>query len=121
VVEHPNAGVLRKGFEAFSKRDTATLTDLFSEGIVGHVAGSSPFSGEHRGRDAWFAVLRRIGELNGGTWRSEVHDIVGNDTHAVALTRAAASREGKQLDLLGSHVYHVRGGEVTEARWFWQD
>lgn len=31
-----------------------------------------------------------------------------------------ASREGKQLDLLGSHVYHIRTGKITEAWWFWQ-
>ena len=121
MAEHPNVGLLRKGFEAFAKRDMATLTELFSESLVGHVAGNSPFSGEHKGRDAWFAVLRRIGELSEGTWRSEVHDVLANDEHAVALTRATASREGKQLDLLGAHTYHVSNGKVTEAWWFWQD
>lgn len=121
MADHPNAVLLRGAFQAFTAADIAALTATFHEDLQGHIAGDNPFAGDHRGRDTWFGLLRRLGELSGGTWKSEVHDIVANDRHAIALTHVTASRDGKQLDLLGAHVYHVIKGKITEAWWVWQD
>jgi ketosteroid isomerase-like protein len=121
MAEHPNVGFLRKGYEAFAKRDMATLRDIFSQDVVWHHAGTSPISGEYRGRDAVFAFFARLAELSGGTFRIELHDVLGNDEHGVALSRETASRQGKQLDSLGVHVYHVRDGKITEAWSVMQD
>jgi len=52
MADHPNAALLRKGYDAFAKGDTATLTDLFSEDVVWHLPGRNLISGEHKGRDA---------------------------------------------------------------------
>ncbi len=98
MAEHPNVGLFRKGYEAFAKGDMATLRELFSEDVVWHVSGNSPISGEYRGQDAVFAFFARIAELSGGTFRIDLHDVVANDEHAVALVRSTASRQGKQLD-----------------------
>lgn len=49
MVDHPNAELLRKGYEAFDKGDMAVLTELFAENVVWHAPGDSPISGEHRG------------------------------------------------------------------------
>lgn len=119
--EHPNVGLVRKGYEAFAKGDMATLTEMFTENVVWHVAGNSPLSGEHRGRDAVFAFFRLTAELSGGTYRVELHDALANDEHAVGLSRATASRQGKQLDSLDVETYHVRNGKITEAWSFVQD
>ena len=115
MAEHPNVGLTRKGYEAFAKGDMATLRELFSENVVWLTSGNNPLSGEHRGRDAVFAMFARSAELSGGTVRMEVHDVLANDEHAVALVRATASRQGRQLDLLEIAVYHVSNGRVTEA------
>ena len=44
MAEHPNVGFLRKGYEAFAKGDMATLTDMYSQDVVWHHAGTSPIS-----------------------------------------------------------------------------
>ncbi len=116
MADHPNAALLRRGYAAFASGDMATLTDLFSEDVVWHVPGNSQISGEHRGRDAVFAVFARTAELSGGTFKIELHDALANDEHAVALAAATASREGKPYDQRECTVYHVSGGKVTE---FW--
>ena len=116
MADHPNATLLRKGYEAFASGDMATLTELFAEDVVWRVSGNSQISGEHRGRDAVFAMFAKTTQLSGGTFKIELHDVLANDEHAVALTRATASREGKQYDALDTDVYHVSGGKVTE---FW--
>lgn len=121
MAEHPNVALLKKGYEAFAKGDMATLTELFSENVVWHMAGSNPISGEHRGRDAVFAFFAKVTQLTGGTFKSELHDVLANDEHGVALTRATASRQGRQLNSLDTAVYHTGDGKVTEAWSFAQD
>jgi hypothetical protein len=121
MAQHPNAMVLRRGYEAFDKGDVATLTEVFSGDVVWHQSGSSPISGEYRGRDAVLAFLGRLAALTGGTYRVELHDVLANDEHGVALSRETGSRQGKQLDALTVQVYHIRDGKVTEAWSSFQD
>ena len=121
MADHPNAALLRKGYDAFAKGDTATLTDLFSEDVVWHLPGRNLISGVHKGRDAVFAVFAKTMELTGGTFKIDLHDIVANDEHTVSLSRASASRQGKQLDLRGVDIYHIRNGKVTEMWSFSED
>ena len=121
MADHPNATLLRNGYEAFGKGDMATITELFSEDVVWHAPGNSQLSGVHRGRDAVFAIFAKTTQLSGGTFKIEVHDVLANDEHAVALTRATASREGKTYDSLDTDVYHVSGGKVTEWWSFVED
>ncbi len=121
MAEHPNVALLRRGYEAFGKGDMATITDLFAEDVVWHLPGNNPISGDHKGRDAVFAVFAKVAELTGGTFKIELHDALANDQHAVALTRATASRQGKQINVLESAIYHVRNGKVTEFWSFSQD
>ncbi len=121
MADHPNATLLRKGYEAFGAGDMATITELFREDVVWHLAGNNPLSGVHRGRDAVFAIFAKTTQLSGGTFKVDVHDVLANDEHAVALTRATASREGKQYDSLDTDVYHVSGGKVTEWWSFAED
>jgi ketosteroid isomerase-like protein len=115
MAEHPNASLLSKGYEAFAKGDMATLTGIFGEDAVWHQSGTSPLSGEYRSRDAVFAFLARFAELSGGTFRVELHDVLANDEHGVALSRETASRQGKQLDSPSVQVYHIRDGKIREA------
>ena len=120
MAEHPNVGLLKRGYEAFAKGDMATLTELFSENIVWHVPGNNLISGEHRGRDAVFAFFGQIAQLSGGTYQVKLHDALANDEHAVALARVTGSRQGKQIEILDVAVYHISDGKVTEA-WSFAD
>ena len=114
MAEHPNAALLKKGYEAFAKGDMATLTQLFAEDVAWHLPGNNPLSGEHKGRDAVFAVFAKVGQISGDTFKIDLHDVVANDEHAVALQRVTGSRQGKRLDALNAEVYHVKNGRITE-------
>ena len=121
--EHPNATLLRKAHELFAKRDVVGLRELLSEDIVWHNAGDNPLSGDHRGFDAVFAMFAKNLELNEGTGRFEVHDVLANDEHAVALLRANSRRPavGKELHVKEIHVCHVREGKIVELWVFAED
>jgi hypothetical protein len=114
---HSNEDLLRRGYEAFSKGDMQTLDELFADDIVWHVGGRNQLSGDYRGKEDVFNLFGRWAELSGGTLSVELHDVLANDEHAVALQRGTGSREGRTIDDNGVGVYHVRDGKVTEA-WF---
>lgn len=114
---HPNEDLVRRGFAAFGTGDMATLGELFADDIVWHGGGRSPISGDYKGKDEVFGLFAQLGERAGGTFRIDVHDVLANDKHVVALTTETGEREGKTLVDNGAQVFHVQGGKVTET-WF---
>jgi uncharacterized protein len=114
MAEHPNVARIRDGFAAFAQGDFAVLTDLFADDVVWHVGGRSQLAGEYRGREAVFAFFGKIMEVTEGSFRLDVHAILADDDHAVALTFGTASRGGRSLTDQAAHVFHVRDGKVTE-------
>ena len=92
---HPNEELVRSAFEAFANGDTDTLRQLIDQDAVWHTPGRNQLSGDHRGVDAILGFFAKTMELSGGTFRIDVHDIVANDNHAVALFDARAEREDR--------------------------
>jgi hypothetical protein len=112
---HPNEELLRKGYDAFGRGDMRTIQSLFAEDIVWHFPGRGPLAGDYKGVGEVMAWLGRSVELTGGTLRLEIHDILANDEHGVALTRATAERGGKRLADDGVSVFHIREGKAVEV------
>lgn len=111
---HPNEDLVRRGYEAFGRGDMATLNELFSDDLVWHVPGHNPLSGDFRGKDEVFSTFQKVGELSGGTFKLDIHAILADDEHAVALTRSIGQREGKSLEDNTVQVFHLKDGKVTE-------
>lgn len=112
---HPNEDLLRRGYDAFGRGDMAAIAELFADDIVWHFPGNNPLAGDYKGRDNVLAFFGKSVEQAGGTLRVEVHDILANDEHGVALTRSTAQRGGKSLDDLGVQVFHIRDGKAVES------
>ena len=51
----------------------------------------------------------------GGTFRIDLHDVVANDEHAVAIYVTRGEREGRTLEARQVLVSHIRNGKLTEA------
>jgi uncharacterized protein len=117
---HPNEDLVRRGYAAFGAGDMAALDDLFADEVIWHVGGRGPLSGDFAGKDAVFAYFGRLAQETGGSLRIDIHDLLANDEHVVALTTSSAERQGKSLtDSTAVQVFHVRDGKVTET-WFTQ-
>ncbi|MGH2930796.1 MAG: nuclear transport factor 2 family protein, partial [Solirubrobacteraceae bacterium] len=82
--------------------------------VVWRFAGRGPVSGEHRGIDAVLGAFAEIAQRSGGTFRVELHDVLANDEHAVALVERTARHNGRELRSRGADVFHIRGGQVVE-------
>jgi uncharacterized protein len=114
---HPNEDLVREGFAAFGRGDMDALRDqTFADDVRWHIPGRSPLAGDYQGIDQVLQFFGRLAELTGGTFSVEVHDVLANDEHAVALVTARAERAGKQQ--LNDNIvltYHVRDGKLSEV------
>jgi len=116
MAEHPNVARIRDGYAAFAKGDFAVLNDLFAEDVVWHEAGRNQLSQEYRGRDAVYGFFGKLMEVTEGTFHIDLHAVLADDEHGVALVRMTLSRGGKTATTNDAHVFHLRDGKVTE---FW--
>jgi ketosteroid isomerase-like protein len=111
-----NITALRRGYEAFGNGNLDLLRDeLFDPDIVWHAPGRHPLAGDFHGTDAVIALFVRQFEETGGTFKVEIHDILGSDDHAVALGTVTAERNGKSLNEPYAHVCHFRDGKLKES------
>ncbi len=127
---HRNEELVRQGFKAFQQGDMETLSQLFADNATWHSAGDSPVSGVFTGKDEIFANFGEV-QQRVDTLEQDIHDVLANDDHAVALVKVKATRDGKQLEQDQAFVFHVDDEKVQsvwllnfdtrEADEFWSD
>ena len=113
---HPNADLIRKGFEAFAAGDMAALDALIADDAKWHASGRTPVSGDFEGKEAIFGFFARIAKES-DTFEQALHAVLADDEHAVALVKTTAARGGKELKYDTVFVFHVTEGKLTET-WF---
>ena len=116
-----NVELVRRGYTAFNAGDMATLSDLFAEDAVWHVAGSGVLSGTKQGRDAILAYFGELGARTQGHFQANVEDIVGGEKHTVAIQQTHGETNGKTLDVATVITFVVRDGQIAEGREFFED
>lgn len=110
-----NAALVRGIFDAFARREGFSLRDVFADGVVWTVPGSGAMAGTYEGRDEVFSFLGRLPKETGGTYRSELIDVLASDTRAAAVYRATGERAGRRLDLEQVLLFTIADGVVTEV------
>ncbi|WP_026537961.1 nuclear transport factor 2 family protein [Arthrobacter sp. 9MFCol3.1] len=116
-----NVELVRRGYAAFNSGDMATLSDMFAEDAVWHVAGSGVLSGTKQGRDAVLAYFGELGARTQGSFQANLEDIVGGENYTVAIQHTRGENNGKTLDMATVITFVVRDGKITEGREFFED
>ena len=114
MADHPNLERARAGYAAFAAGDMATINDLLADDTVWHSGGDNVLTGDYEGKEAVLGYMARLMQETGGTFRNEIHDMLANDEHGVALVNATGERNGKMLDTPIIQVFHMRDGKMTE-------
>lgn len=115
--EHPNATLVRKSVDALNSGDLGAASEFLSDDVEWHEIGrAEPI----RGKAALAAMYGSSAPDPGFTITVEVHDVVANDEHAIAMVTAHATRGGKTLTYRTAEIFHVRNGKIT-ARWAFSD
>lgn len=109
-----NEGVVRRIFDAFSRRDAFALRGLFAPDAVWTVPGDGAMAGAYRGREEIFRFLARLSKETEGTYRSSLVDVLVSGDRAAALYRASGERHGRCLDLDQVLLFRLEQGLVRE-------
>jgi hypothetical protein len=103
--------VLRELLDAFNTLDMEAAAALISDDVEWHEIGrAEPI----RGKAA--LAERFAGAMPEWQITTELHDMLANEEHAIAMVTATATMGGKSLTYRTAEIYHVKDGKVT-ARW----
>jgi len=118
---HHNADVFKQVYVAFTGGDMNRLAELIAADVVWHVPGTNLISGTYTSREAILGCFGKMFEMTEGSYRPELHDILADDEHTVALMHATARRSGKTLDQDYAFVCHIRDGQIAELWEAWTE
>ena len=106
---HPNADLFRKGFEAGMAGDMATMGEMFADDAKLHWPG-----GDFEGKEAILAMWAEP-MPEGMTWQSELHAVLADDEHTVALIKNTVVRNDETIHNDVVQVFHISDDKVAEA------
>ena len=113
--------IVRRMYEAFRRGDMETVRDCFTPDAVWQVPGRSPLAGAYQGFDAILAYFTSLRELSGGTFRTELLELLVGDQRVAALQRATGTRGEKHLEHFACQLMTIRDGRIAEVRGFYSD
>ena len=119
--EHPNADVFKQVYDAFTSGNMNRLAELIASDVVWHVPGTNLISGTYTSREAIFGCFSTMFELTEGSYRPQLHDILADDEHTVALLHATGRHGEKMLDQDYAFICHVRDGQIAELWEAWTE
>ena len=121
MAEHQNVALVRRAMQAMNEMDMSkadeemAVVDAFmADDIVWHEIGRAE---PRRGKDELRATMS---EFSDTTIKYDLHDVIANDEHAIALGTATATRNGKTLEYRTAEIFHIRDGQAVE-RWAFSD
>ncbi len=80
------------------------------------MGGNNTLSGDYEGKEAVLSFFGRLMQETGGSFKNDIHDMLANDEHGVALVTQTATRGGTSIEGPVVQVFHMRDGKMTE---FW--
>jgi uncharacterized protein len=111
--------VVRDAFDAFKRGDMKALTETWTDDFVWHARGSV-FGGDFKGKEAALgAIARYPQELQ--DIKLDIHDIVANDKHVVALVNTSAKRAGETYEDQVVYIFHINDQGKTSEAWIIAD
>jgi len=113
---HPNEAPIRRTFEAFDRRDVAGIQAYLHPDIVWFDLGSdNPLGSEFRGVGEVLSFFAHTFETTNDSLHLNVHDVLANDNHAVALVQLTGQRGKRELNDQTVFLCHVKDGLVTQV------
>jgi hypothetical protein len=110
-----NEAIVRRIFDAFARKEGLALRGLFAEDAIWSVPGRGVMAGLYEGREAIFRFLAKLPMETGGTYGSELIDVLASEDRAAALYRARGARHGRLLELEQVLLFRFEDGLVRHV------
>jgi ketosteroid isomerase-like protein len=116
MADHPFAAKYRAAVEGFNAGDLGAFDDMIADDVEWwEIGAAEPI----RGRESLRAAM--TAEMGDYTITADIHDVVANDTHLVALLEARATRGDDVLVYRTAEIHHVDDRGRITARWAFSD
>ena len=113
--DHPHAARYRQMSAAMNAGDMSGLDESIADDVVWWEIGASE---PVRGKEALMNRMQALGEYS---ITAQLHDVVANDNHLIALVSVEATKGDAALHYRTAEIHHVNDkGQVTE-RWAFSD
>lgn len=109
MADHPNAAKVREAMEGFNRGDMGAWFDLVADDVVWHEIGGRTLQGKP-------ALEESMSGIEDVELSANLHDVVANDDHVVALVEANVKADGEEISYRTAELYHMSEGKITE-RW----
>jgi ketosteroid isomerase-like protein len=117
--DHPNAEFVRRGYNAFIAGDMEWLNEHMDDTIAWHEPGNNQLSGSYSGRDEVLAHF--AAQVGVAVPEFDIHDVLANDDHAVALLTITATKTDGGDTFTGKcvQVFHLASGDEPRVLEAW--
>jgi uncharacterized protein len=105
----------RRQAELYSGGSDEGVSEMLAEDVRWHVPGTSPIAGDHDGRDAVLAYMRKRREIAHGTMRMHPGTTLVDDDVVVQLVTGEATLNGRQVSWRTAGIYRFSENRVAEA------
>ena len=113
-----NATLVRRIYDAFGRRDVATLADLVAPDVVVTRTPLLPWGGEYAGHAGVLEFFGKLaGSIDSQVETSELFE-AGDRVVQVGRTRGRAAGRNRDFDVAEVHVWTVRDGKATQAEFY---
>lgn len=116
MTDHPNAAMYRELSKTVEAGDFSSYVDAISDDVEWWEIGSDE---PVRGKAALAEHMQSM-MAAGGSIKADLHDVIANDEHMVALVNATVEQGGKTFSYKTAEIYHVKDGKITH-RWAFSD
>jgi uncharacterized protein len=120
-VEQDNVASVRRGFEAFTNRDMATLTELFHPDAKWRTAPTGVLRGDRSGRDDVFAMFAQLGQETQGSFSVRPLGFAASGDQVFVHATATGQRNGKTLNADEVLIFTLADGKVRDVQLFMHD
>ena len=115
MAEHPNAMKYRQMMETFNRGEYEDYGAYIADDVEWWEIGrAEPIRGKA-------ALMARSQDLM-GKWeiKADLHDVVANNEHLIALLNVEAKRDNRSLAYRTAEIHHIKDGKITH-RWAFSD
>lgn len=113
--DHPHAARYREMSAAMNAGDMSGLDSAIADDVVWwEIGAADPVRGKQ-------ALMARMQDLSDFNITAQLHDVVANDDHLIAMVSVEATKGDSKLHYRTAEIHHVNAdGQVTE-RWAFSD
>jgi ketosteroid isomerase-like protein len=114
MADRANAEMAERAWDAVSRADVETLSEILSPDVVWHATGNTPWRGEHCGLDGVLDYLARVGELT-DVFDASLTDVLSSERRVLVVFHVKVEQSSRKVELDYLLLARIEAGRAAEV------